>query len=66
MARSHTTMCVQTLAGIARAGTSEDARCRAAGLLLERGWGKPAQPMTGPDGEGGIEITIRNILEGKQ
>lgn len=38
----------------------------AARILLDRGWGAPAQPVTGEDGEGGIEITIRHILEGKK
>ena len=38
----------------------------AARILLDRGWGVPAQPHTGEDGEGGIEIIIRHILEGKK
>ena len=44
---------------------SEDMKLRACDLLLQRGWGRPAQPMTGEDGEGGIEITVRIINEGR-
>ena len=35
-------------------------------ILLDRGWGLPAQPVTGADGEGDIRVTIRHILEGKK
>jgi hypothetical protein len=58
-------MCIQTLSGIARSGNSEPARITAAAVLLDRGWGKAPQPVTGADGEGDIRITIRNIIEGK-
>jgi hypothetical protein len=54
------------LAGIAENGTSEQARISAVALLMERGWGKAAQPLTGEDGEGAIEITVRVINEGKK
>jgi len=39
---------------------------RASDILLQRGWGRPPQPVTGADGEGDIRITIRNIMEGKK
>lgn len=55
-------MAIQTLAGVARSGTSEAARVTAAGILLDRGWGKAEQVHTGHDG-GDIKITIRNIIE---
>jgi hypothetical protein len=32
----------------------------AAAILLERGWGRPAQPVTGEDGKA-IEIIIRKM-----
>jgi hypothetical protein len=54
------------LAGIQRNGTSEDARIRAAGFLIERGWGRAPQPVTGADGEGAIEILVRHIVDGKK
>lgn len=54
------------LQGVASSGASEGARVQAAGILLDRGWGKAAQPVTGQDGEGDIRITIRNIIESKK
>ena len=54
---------IQTLAGIARNSTSDAARVSAAQALLDRGWGKPAQPHTGEDGD--IRVTLRTITEGK-
>lgn len=44
-------------------GATEEVRMRASDLLLQRGWGKPEQPVTGKDG-GDIRITIRQIIEG--
>lgn len=64
LARQHTTTAVNVLAGIALNGKNESARVGACDILLERGWGKPAQAHTGPDGEGDIRITIRQIVEG--
>jgi hypothetical protein len=37
------------------------ARVAAAGLLLDRGWGKPAQPVAGDDGQP-LTVVIRQIL----
>ena len=34
----------------------------AAGLLLARGWGRPAQPLTGEDDKD-IRVTIRTLVE---
>jgi len=66
LCRSYTNTTVRMVAGIAKDGTSETARLTAAHMLWERGWGKAAQPMTGEDGEGAIEITVRIINEGKK
>ncbi len=66
MARGYTTVCIRTLGGIATSGESEQARIQASAILLDRGWGKAAQPLTGQDGEGAIELTIRHITEGKK
>ncbi len=52
LARSHTDTAISALAGIAQNGQSESARVAAAVAILDRGWGKPAQPVDG-DGEGG-------------
>ena len=65
LARAHTELSIQTLAGIARNSTSDQARVSAAQALLDRGWGKPAQPHTGEEG-GAIEIILRNIMEEKK
>ena len=62
LARTHTENAVQALAGIMLNGTNEGARVSAAGLLLERGWGKAAQPITGEDG-GEITIVIRRLMD---
>jgi Family of unknown function (DUF5681) len=51
LARQHTPLAIQTLASIAAGGKNETARVAAADKLLERGWGKAAQPIG--DGEGG-------------
>ena len=37
----------------------------AAGILLDRGWGKAPQTHTGGDGEGDIRVTIRHIVRGR-
>jgi hypothetical protein len=66
LCRSYTDITVRIVAGIAQNSESEDTRLRATQMLWERGHGRPAQPVTGEDGEGDIRITIRNILEGKK
>jgi hypothetical protein len=64
LARGYTDVCIKTLGGIAKAGKNEQARISAAAILLDRGYGKAAQPVTGADGESDIRITIRVINEG--
>jgi hypothetical protein len=54
---------VNVLYGVARsAKCPPSARVAAATSLLDRGWGKPDQAHTGPDG-GDIKVTIRQIIE---
>jgi hypothetical protein len=55
-------MCVETLAGIARAGTNENARVNAASTLLDRGWGKALTTLADADG-GPLTVTIRQIID---
>src|SRR4051794_38820015 len=62
LARSHTQMAVQTLAGIARNGSSEQVRVAAAIALLDRAWGRPAQIHSDADG-GAIQIVIRQAWD---
>jgi hypothetical protein len=66
LCRAYTPETVRIVAGIAMNSNDEDVQCRAINMLWERGWGRPAQPVTGEDGEGDIRITIRTILEGKK
>jgi hypothetical protein len=63
LARSYTETSVRQLAGIAENSESDGAKVSAIALLLERGWGKAPQAHTGPDGEGDIRVTIRQIIE---
>ena len=62
LARAHTELGIQTLAGIARNSTSDTARVQAVGMLLDRGWGKAPQPHTGEDGDI-IHVVIRDVAE---
>ena len=62
LARSHTDMAVRVLVSIAKSkGAQKSARVNAATALLDRGWGKPAQPHVGDD-ELPIAVTIRKII----
>jgi hypothetical protein len=62
LARAQTETCVRVLTGIVRQKTAPPAaRAHAAGLLLDRGWGRAPQPVTGEDGKA-IEITIRKMI----
>lgn len=58
LARGHTEAAINTLAGVMnQPDAPHAARVAAANSLLDRGWGKPAQPHDG-NGEGGpIVIT---------
>jgi hypothetical protein len=62
LARGYTEKCVQWLGAIAQEGQSESARVSAIMQLLDRGWGKAPQPITGKDGEEDIRVTIRTII----
>jgi hypothetical protein len=65
MARSHTEMCIRTLAAIAKQPKAQPAaRVAAVNSLLDRGWGRAVQTHEhgGTDGED-IRITIRNIVD---
>lgn len=60
LARSHTDAALNTLVGIMNQPEAPHAaRVSAAQAVLDRGWGKPAQAITGPDGEG----PLKTILE---
>jgi len=66
LARGHTELCIRVLAGIvSQEAVPAAARVSAAGILLDRGWGKPPQTHTGEDGKGKIRVVIRHIVEGR-
>ena len=55
-ARGHTAAALKALVD---ALSDNKLRVVAAQALLDRGWGKPAQAMTGEGGEGPVEMVIR-------
>src|SRR5215211_3967901 len=57
LARQHTPEAIATLAKIMTEGTSEAARIAAATAMLDRGWGKPTQPIAGDDEAGPVRIS---------
>ncbi len=62
MARQHTSTALETLLEVAMASDSDAARVSAANALLDRGYGKPPQPMEHA-GPGGGPIEYRNLDE---
>jgi hypothetical protein len=59
LARSHTEAAINCLAGIMnKTDAPEAARVSAANSLLDRGWGKAAQPIENGD-DGALEIIHR-------
>lgn len=40
----------------------EKLKLTAAGMILDRAWGKPAQPMTGEDGKGPAIVRIEHVI----
>jgi hypothetical protein len=64
LARAQTALAIRTLTGVCGSKAAPAAaRVSAASALLDRGWGKPAQPHTGED-DTDIRITTRQIVEG--
>jgi len=51
-------MAIQSLAGVAQNGESESARVAAAEALLNRGWGKPTQPISGDEEAGPVKFVF--------
>ena len=64
LARGHTALCIKVLAGlVSQEAIPPAARVSAAGILLDRAWGRAPQPHAGEDGND-LRITIRQIVEG--
>ena len=63
LARAQTALAIRTLTGVCGSKAAPAAaRVSAAQALLDRGWGKAAQPHRGEDDED-IQVTIRTIVE---
>ena len=63
LARGHTKLCIKVLAGIvSQQAVPAAARVSAAQALLDRGWGRAPQVLSGEDG-GGIQVIIRQIID---
>lgn len=60
LARTHTDLAINTLAEICAVADKDSARVSAAVALLDRGWGKPIQAISGPDG-GAIPLEIAGL-----
>lgn len=64
LARQYTKEAIEILADIMRTGKEDGDRCKAAGMLLDRGWGKPSQTLTVndmPDDE--LKARVKALLE---
>lgn len=69
LARGYTDACVSTLGGYVNSpDIHPDTKIAAAKVLLDRGWGRPAQTVehTGKDGADAINVIIRTIVESKK
>lgn len=63
MAQQYTEEAINTLVAIMRAAdTTPASRVRAAEAILERGWGKPEQPIVGEDG-GPLHVAYRDMSD---
>jgi hypothetical protein len=60
LARQHTTMAIDTLVKIADRGKTEMAKIAASNALLDRGWGKPTQPISGDDDMPPVAMTVED------
>ena len=63
LARVHTTMAINTLVAIAKQKKAPaNARVTACGILLDRGWGKPNQPVTNEHGISPMMIELMRAI----
>ena len=60
LAREHTETAINALVHIAEKGKQESARVAAASALLDRGWGKPTQPLSGDKDAPPIGLSIED------
>ena len=64
MARAYTKDAINTLSGLMKSADKDAVRAYCANSLIDRGWGKPHQTVSGEDGKA-IEILVRTIVDGK-
>jgi len=64
LARAYTKDAINTLQGLMKSADKDAVRAYCANSLIDRGWGKPHQPVTGAEGKA-IEILVRTIVDGK-
>jgi hypothetical protein len=57
LARKYTLLAVNTLVRLAKSADKDAVRATAAAALLDRGWGRPVQPVSGENG-GPIMIQV--------
>lgn len=63
LARAHTETALRTLASIMTKEDAPDAaRVAAANSLLDRGWGKPTQPIAGDDSAPPVQIGVIELV----
>lgn len=62
LARSHTEAALNCLVGVMENGTSEPAKVAAANALLDRGWGKPTQPISGDENAPPLRFTQIELI----
>jgi hypothetical protein len=59
LARAHTVSALETLASVMLSDEAPSAaRVAAANAILDRGYGKPAQSVTGENGEGPVALNL--------
>jgi len=70
LARGHTKLCIKVLAGmLSQEAVPAATRVSAAGILLDRGWGKAQAPPQAPpqahtgEGDKSVRVTVRQIVE---
>ena len=61
LARQYTAQAIETLATVMATG-SPNAQVSAANALIDRGWGKPEQPITGVEGGAPIAQRVEMVI----
>lgn len=64
LARQHCPEAIQTLVTIMSSAKAQDgARVAAAKEILDRGYGKVTQPISGDDGAPALQVLVRRLVE---